>query len=214
MNMFIDITTLKRMCENSKYKTSYSLLERALNLQDQGAWRELLHYYEKYAYHLMHSFNVPQNDQDDVFQLVFVKLSKEIQVYDRDKGRFRSWFASIVHRQCQMYWRKSLSKKAQMNAPNPSETPLDLLPTGSDLDAIVEDEWNQYMLQLVMERVRTHFNDKKLEVMELTFAGKNVEEIHELTQYTANSIYSYRAQIKQAMSAAYLQIQVELGEVS
>jgi len=200
------------MSEQSKYKTRYTLLERVLIHQDEAAWSELINYYERFAYYLVQRFNIPDNDKDDLVQMTLIKVSSDLDQFDRARGRFRSWFSSIVHRQCQMFWRKSLSKKEMVNATTEDGDSIEGQSVESDLDQVVETEWRKYICDLAIERISSKFNERKLRVMKLALLGHSTSEIAEVTGYSTNSIYSYQSQIRQAMMAACAQILAEIDD--
>ena len=112
------------MCEDSQYKTRYSLLERALDRGDSAAWEELLDHYRHFFRYLIKPFGIHVDDQEDLEQKVFILVSRDLHKYDRTRGKFRNWLSIIVKQQCLQHLRNVATKKAQMNAPGGNEFEL------------------------------------------------------------------------------------------
>jgi len=200
------------MCsKNDPNSTRYTLLARALDLKDQRAWEELLAQYERYITYLMVPFNIPVDDWKDVKQDILINLATNLHTYDREKGKFRSWCSRLIRNQCLMYLRAKRAKKSQLNAPTGDDS-LANIPTASELDAIIDKEWQAYIVKLVHKRVASEIGPKVLVVFEHALAGRNTAEIAELTGFATNTVYHYQSVAKQAFTAAASHIMAELGD--
>jgi len=200
------------MCSsNDPHSTRYTLLERALDHNDSGAWEELLQHYDRFILYLIQTFNIPVRDHDDVRQNILIHISNNLHTYDRSKGKFRSWCASLIRNQCLMHLRASRSLKATMNAPS-GEEQVEVGLSAPEIDKVIDIEWRNYVLKLVRERLATELSPNMLAVFEHALVGRNTAEISELTGFTKNTVYHYQSICKQAFKTATAHILAELGD--
>jgi len=200
------------MCSKSEYDTRYTLIDRALDLDDQQAWQELVEYYKRFITYIIPAFNIPTAHQDDLKQLILINLAKDISTYDRDKGKFRTWFGTIIKRRCLNYQRSLNSGKAKANAPLESPESLDFFPAESELDEIIDKEWENYIMDLARERLLSSHGEAVVAVFDLALKGYSTADIAAETGFAVNTVYSYQARAKLEYTKVISVILAELGD--
>ena len=179
--------------------TSYSLLRRALDGDDQKAWEELIKVYENFIYHVLLQVNVGQNDIDDIAQEVKVALVDKLKSYDRDRGRFRPWLGRVVRNYGIMHFRKKATlKEAPNRQPTDDLTSLDSL-SEPEMDQLVEKEWRSFILDKAMSKVQQSFQNNALVAFEMSMNGKGTEEIAEELGVKPHSVYTLVSRVKKAL---------------
>ena len=95
--------------------TRLTLIQRAMNQEDEQAWNEFVEVYKNYIYVIIRKMNVSKDDCDDLLQQVFVKIWKGFEgfEYGKNRSKFRTWLVGVTHRAVIDYFRKenSLAKK-------------------------------------------------------------------------------------------------------
>jgi len=178
-----------------EYKTSYTLIGRALNLDDQDAWRELHDYYSKLIYYLLTAMNVESDDKDDLKQTVMIRLADKIKLYDKEKGGFRTWFSTLVRNEVLTHYRKKTSVSNSVVVYDGGNLD-DEAQEQSDLDILISKEWDNYITKIVQERIRTAFRGNAIQVFDLDLQGYTTEEISKELGLSANTIYTLRKRVK------------------
>jgi len=179
-------------------ETSYTLLERALDLGDERAWNDLYSNYMKYVAHVLLKIGVGPTDLDDVTQTAFVKLSKELRTYDRSKSKFRTWFYFLIKSSALIHFRKVKSDKTKKERYEHACAIEDSLQDES-FETLVADEWEKFLATKAIERVEQLHRGKAIDVFKLGLQGKDTEEISKLTGLGASSIYTLRRRVKNSL---------------
>ncbi len=178
-----------------KYETSYTLIGRALDLDDHDAWEQLNEYYSKFIYYLLTNMDVRNEDRDELHQIVLIRLMKALKQYDQKRGKFRTWFAELVRREVLGFFRSQKTFQNSMpslEAENVPEQSID----ESDLDQQIQQEWKSYMIQVVMGRLRTRFRGNAIEIFELGSQGYKTDEICEKLGLSHSTVYTLRKRVK------------------
>ncbi|NQZ56263.1 MAG: sigma-70 family RNA polymerase sigma factor [Lentisphaeraceae bacterium] len=181
------------------YSTRYTLLERAKNQSDSQAWGELIGFYRKYIYVIIHSMNINSSDYDDILQQVLVELWKYLPdyKYDADKSKFRFWVAKITRNQVISYIRKQQIHRKKLDKAQ-AENQLDYLNSikTPEIEKIVTREWELFITNSAMENIQRHFSSQAIEAFKLFSKGEKVNDIAKEISVKPDSVYKYIARIK------------------
>ncbi len=79
--------------------TRSSVLRAVADTGNEAAWNRLFDLYAGFVYLIARSKGLNDADADDIVQVVFTDLARNLPTfqYDRAKGRFRSYLAGLVH---------------------------------------------------------------------------------------------------------------------
>lgn len=177
--------------------TRVSLLRRARDEKNDLAWNELLSYYDPFIGKVLGGMNFRGADLEDARQQVAVRLWKGLKTYERDpeRAKFRTWFARLIRNTALNIIR---AKKRQ-----PSGQSLDdedsfheLAEDESVMEARVENEWQQYVVDLALDRAREAFSGNAVEVFTLSLAGQSVEDIAQKLGIKTNTVYILKHRVK------------------
>ncbi|VGO14872.1 hypothetical protein PDESU_03442 [Pontiella desulfatans] len=180
---------------SEEWNTRQSLLIRAKDPTDEEAWADFVKYYERFIYHLLHRMNIHAADFDDMVQVILVKLWKNLQKYEKHEAKFRTWLALVVRNAVYDYY-KAEQRRGKVIA---SDVELDesVQPSeGSDLETIIEKEWELYMTNFALERMRGIFSATAVQVFELSLTGKAAKEIAGQLKITVDSVYTLKNRVK------------------
>lgn len=179
-------------------RTRVSLLQRASDGSDHLAWEELLKFYSPFIAKVLQSMGFRGADLDDARQQVSLALWKGLQSYDRDpdRAKFRTWFARLI--------KNTAINQIRSNQRKPSGPSLDdehkevalELSDDPELDQRVEQEWQEYVVDLAMERATAVFSGNAVEVFRLSLAGKSVEDISAELGIKVNTVYILKHRVK------------------
>ncbi len=141
-------------------RTRVSLLQRASDGSDALAWEELLSYYEPFISKVLQSMGFRGADLDDARQNVSLVLWKGLKSYDRDpeRAKFRSWFARLIKNAALNIIRSNRRKPSGPSLDDDREGKGLVLSDDPDLDLLVEQEWQEYVVGLAMERASAVFS--------------------------------------------------------
>ena len=79
--------------------TRSSVLKAVANTENESVWRRLFDLYAGFVYSIARSKGLSDADADDIVQVVFADLARNLPTfkYDREKGRFRSYLTGLVN---------------------------------------------------------------------------------------------------------------------
>ncbi|BDS07795.1 hypothetical protein NT6N_28350 [Oceaniferula spumae] len=193
-------------------RTRVSLLQRASDGSDQLAWEELLKFYEPFISKVLQSMGFRGADLDDARQQVSLVLWKGLQTYDRDpdRAKFRTWFARLIKNTALNIIRSNQRKPTGPSLNDDREGKKLVLSDDPELDLRVEQEWQEYVVELAMERASAVFSGNAVEVFKMSLDGKSVEDIAEQLNIKVNTVYILKHRVKAVLLKEIQQLKHDL----
>ena len=125
--------------------------------------------------------------------------------HGRNNAKFRTWMGTVIRNTVYTHGTQTASRKRRdADAARPNEVP-------PDLDSLIESEWREHVIELVMERLKSSFSGKAMQVFDMTMNGKSADEIAETLDLTKDSVYVLRNRVRSRflMEAKRLRSQLE-----
>ena len=197
----------------SQQKTSYTLIERAINTDDQEAWSQIYDFYKNFMLKILSNIGTPNNECEDVIQTVLVTLTKNLSTYDKSKGRFSTWLAKIVKHAGYRHFQKreNYAKKLE-NVSAQSE--FDSYIGSNDFEKKITEEWESYLYEEACKRLEGTYRGKSLVAFKMHIEGCTLSQIEEATQYTAGTIYTLRKRVRKSIIAEIRSIAKDHGDLT
>ena len=79
-----------------------------------------------------------------------------------------------------------------------------------DLEDIIETEWRQHLIDLVLERLKKSFSGKAMEVFTMTLDGHSVEQIAASMELSKDSVYVLRNRVNSRFRKEVRQLRTHL----
>ena len=190
-------------------QTSYTLLQRACDLQDEKAWEEFVEHYRRFIFYILQELGVAAGDIEDVAQQVLLSLTKDLPGYDQSRARFRTWLSTVIRNAALTHFRKQKNRQARISVFG-EEQSLEAMTQPSEIDQRIEEEWAAYVADLAMGRVRQVFKGQAIEVFELGLDGRSAADIAERTGLSVSSVYTLRKRVKKRL---YLEIRALVADL-
>ena len=190
-------------------QTSYALLQRACDLHDEEAWVEFADHYLRFIYYILNQMGVRAADVEDVAQQILIMLTRDLGSYDRSKARFRTWLSAVIRNAALVYFRKTKSQLKRIRVFG-EECKIETMDRPSEIDQRIEAEWEEYVAELAMERVRSVFKGQAMTVFELGMEGLSAAEVADQTGLSVSSVYTLRKRVKKRL---YLEIRALVAEL-
>ncbi|MGJ8696938.1 MAG: RNA polymerase sigma factor [Verrucomicrobiaceae bacterium] len=178
--------------------TRVTLLQRARDEKSDLAWNELLGFYEPFISKVLGSMGFRGADLDDARQQVSLRLWKGLKTYERDpkRAKFRTWFAKLI-RNTALNIIQSKKREPQGTSFDDADSPIsDTLADSPELDARVENEWQQYVVEIALDRARQVFSGNAVDVFTMSLGGTSVEDIAETLGIKINTVYILKHRVK------------------
>jgi RNA polymerase sigma-70 factor (ECF subfamily) len=191
--------------------TRMTLLQRARDPNDSLAWDEFVGYYQGFLLAVLRRMRVSVNDQDDLIQNVLIKIWKAFPNYEYDdqQAKFRTWLGRVVRNAVIDLVRsekKHLKSKGNDELLAECEDPK----SSHELEGVIQKEWQQHIIRLAFDSIRSKFSDRAITALELTLQGKSIEEISEALEMKENSAYKLRNRAKKHLMLEVERLRKEL----
>ena len=134
--------------------TRSSVIRAVANTENEAAWQRFFDLYAGFVFSIARSKGLNDTDADDIVQMVFVDLMRNLLSfkYDREKGRFRSYLAALVK------WRVIDRLKAvRRDADLKSDFMEEAKATGPGDDKFADREWKAVAMANALRRINRVF---------------------------------------------------------
>ena len=159
------------------YTTKKTLLKRLQNCDDIS-WNEFYLFYWPFVLAIGQNLGMMPDECKDLMQEIMMTLfnGKEILRYDASKGRFRTYFGSIVRHKAIKMIRESarLSARPDLeagNGPGAAPSALDSLsdyPGEHDpFQRMFDEEYHKCLLSLALNELRKHVEPETYDIFEM-----------------------------------------------
>jgi RNA polymerase sigma factor (sigma-70 family) len=174
--------------------TRITLLARLRHDSDTEAWTTFVDLYTPLVFRYCRSRNLQDADARDVAQQVLAAVHRSIGKfeYDREKGRFRNWLGAVIAHEISRYQRKERRTGRGVGEGWGDERAKAVEATA---DPAWIEEFNSYIFQLALERIRPEFDDEIWQAFDLTWL-QDVQPRVAATQLGHPSAWVYRARYK------------------
>jgi RNA polymerase sigma-70 factor (ECF subfamily) len=148
--------------------TRITLLARLRATGDAEAWTTFVDLYTTLVYRFCRSRNLQDADARDVTQQVLAIVHKTIDKfeYDRERGKFRNWLGAVTAHEISRHQRKD--RRPGKGAGDGRGNDLASLSSAA-VDPKWAEEFNAYIFQLALTRIRPEFNDDVWQAFELSW---------------------------------------------
>jgi len=150
---------------------------------------------------------VSYNLHDDLVQEILVKLWKNLQNYDNSKTKFRTWLSNIIRNNVTDYWRKMGTRQRTREG---FLNELDELPSETEFDVMIQQEWETYITNLAFEHVQTKFTGNAIDAFKFSMQGLSPDEVGEKLSISGHSVYKLNSRVKKSLTAEIKRLRDEL----
>jgi len=160
-------------------KTRWSLIQRLKNLDDQQSWGDFHETYWRLIYSVASKSGLTHTEAEEVVQNTFLCVLRKMPEFRADPaaGSFRSWLMGITRWRIADQFRKRTPAERLRHhksaAPDPGtegstateERVAD--PAGNLLEAVWNEEWQQNLLHIALEKLKTQVKPKHYQIFYL-----------------------------------------------
>jgi RNA polymerase sigma-70 factor (ECF subfamily) len=185
------------------WKTQNTLILRAKDPNDQDAWDEFVTHYQPFIEKCIQNIAHRQNHNEDLLQIVMIELWKSISRFDVDQERakFRTWMSRVIRNTVIDYLKRE--KKAPMALEEIPERWND----ETEIDRMIEKQWEIHISNLAIERVSKRFTGNAIQVFERSLEGESIENICSDLGITTASAYTLKNRVKKYVMLEIKQLQ-------
>ena len=174
--------------------TRSSVIQAVADTENEAAWNRLFDLYAGFVYSIARSKGLNDADADDVVQMVFVDLARNMPTfkYDREKGRFRSYLAGLVH------WRVMDRLKAGKRDAELKESFLEeaMASATAEDEGFAEREWQAAALEEALRRIKPDVRPEHYAAFVASAVeGQDTEAVMRLYGLSRDNLYQIRKRL-------------------
>jgi RNA polymerase sigma factor (sigma-70 family) len=190
--------------------TRRSLLSRLKNWNDDASWRVFFDTYWRLIYNTAIKAGLNDAEAQDVVQDTVISVLKSMPNfrYDPSKGTFKGWLLRLTQRRIVDQGRKRQKGPGdfqQRDFHGRADDDTDLLeripdPTGGQMEAIWDAEWEQNLLAAALERTKAKVDLKHYQIFDLyVVKGWKVTEIARVMRVNPAQVYLIKHRIQKLL---------------
>ena len=172
--------------------TRSSVLRSVASSENEAAWNRLFDLYAGFVYSIARSKGLKPEDADDMVQVVFADLARNLPTfhYDREKGRFRSYLTGLVN------WRvmdrlKASERDAELKANFWEEAKA-----AAGDDDFSEREWQAAAMEEALRRIKPDVRPEHYAAFVASAVkGQDTDAVMKLYGISRDNLYQIRARL-------------------
>ena len=177
--------------------TRSSVIKAVADTKNEASWNRLFDLYAGFVYSIARSKGLNAVDADDIVQIVFSDLARNLPTfkYDREKGRFRSYLTGLVN------WRvmdklKSVKRDADLKANFWEE----MKAVGQGDDEFAEREWQSAAMEEALRRMKPDVRPEHYAAFVASAVeGQDTETITRLYGISRDNLYQIRTRLTEKL---------------
>ena len=188
--------------------TRSSVIRAVANTENEAAWQRFFDLYAGFVFFIARSKGLNDTDADDIVQMVFVDLVRNLPSfkYDREKGRFRSYLAALVK------WRvidrlKAVRRDAALKAGFMEE----VKETGQGDEEFADREWKAVAMDHALRRIKSSVRPEHYAAfVASTVEGQDTETVMKLYNLSRDNLYQIRKRLSERLRKVMSEVLAEM----
>ena len=193
--------------------TRSSVLRAVANTENEAAWQRFFDLYAGFVFSIARSKGLNDTDADDIVQMVFVDLMRNLLSfkYDQEKGRFRPYLAALVK------WRvidrlKAVRRDADLKADFMEEAKSAATTEDEDFE---EREWQSAAMEETLRRIKPEVRPEHYAAFVASAVeGQDTDVVTKLYGISRDSLYQIRKRLTVKLREKLAEVRAEMDAPS
>jgi RNA polymerase sigma-70 factor (ECF subfamily) len=153
--------------------------------------------------------NISHSETEDLVQDVLVKIWNKLPDfnYNPDKAKFRTWLSTVIKNTVLNHLESSKSHANKID--KATQEPIKGY-SEHEIDSLMRKEWENYITNMAMGRIKKSFPGQAIKVFEMTLEGKSIADIASLLEIKENSVYKSKNRVKARLIEEIANLRLEL----
>ena len=188
--------------------TRSSVIRAVADTENAAAWNRLFDLYAGFVYLIARRKGLNDADADDIVQMVFADLARNLPSfkYDREKGRFRSYLASLVK------WRViDRLKEVRRDADLKTDFMEEAKAIGPGDDEFADREWQAVAMDNALRRIKSSVRPEHYAAfVASTVEGQDTETVMKLYNLSRDNLYQIRKRLSERLRKVMSEVLAEM----
>lgn len=172
--------------------TSFSLLERLRQPEEQAAWERFVQLYTPLLTAWAHRLGQQGQEADDLVQDVFTLLVQKLPEFRYDpQKRFRAWLWTVTVNKC-----RERQRRRQLLPTGAGESAFEAAACDDAATAVDEEEYRNYLVRRALELMQAEFQPPTWQAFwECTAQGRPAAEVARQLGISENAVYLAKGRV-------------------
>jgi RNA polymerase sigma-70 factor (ECF subfamily) len=200
-------------------RTSWTLVARLKNPDDDGAWQEFYDVYQGVIRGVAMKAGLREDEADDVVQETMRSVVNDIQRFEADpaRGKFRAWLLNNARWRITDQFRKRspaatgsyVPPGATATTPTAERVPD---PRGVDLEGLCDAEWEAQLRERAFKELQLEVKAGQYQIFHLLVVEqKSIEEVAAMVGRSRAQIYLIKHRVASALKRIVKRLEKKLG---
>jgi RNA polymerase sigma-70 factor (ECF subfamily) len=192
------------------HETRYTLIQKLQKkeLNDEEAWELFASTYESFIIAILIKLQINPEEARDLKQDILIKLWEKLPSfeYEPNRSKFRTWVYSITKNTAISHIRSQSSEQKRIEryfSEDESEK-------SSAFDKLFMQEWQLFISNKALERIKEDFTPQSLAIFKKCLAGADSAELAKEYDLQANSIVRIKNRVKEQLMLEITKLRTEL----
>jgi len=199
--------------------TRPSLLQAVRDLDNHGGWREFHQTYARVIHDAARSQGLSETEAQDVVQETLLSVARTMPDFQYDPSRcsFKTWLLHLTRRRIADHFRRRLPRQfTHHSAGTEPRTPtIERVPdpSGRDLDTIWETEWRNNLVDLALNRLKSHVSPIHFQVFYLVVVKQSPpRQVAKALKVNQGLVYLIKHRLTPKFKRLILSLRRQIGE--
>ncbi len=206
--------------DDETLRTSWTLVARLKNENDQESWRELYEIYRNLIVGVAVKAGLHEDEAEDALQATMASLSQHIQRFKADPahGSFRAWLLKTARWRIQDQLRKRLpvdgGRESAQEGTARTAT-VERVPDGRevDLEHLCDAEWEARLTERALKELPLEVKAEQYQIFHLLVVEqKSIPEVAKMVGRNRAQIYLIKHRVANALKKIVRRLEKELGK--
>jgi RNA polymerase sigma-70 factor (ECF subfamily) len=211
------MTNVMKAEDEGTWATSWTLVARLKNVDDQDAWRQLYDLYSRLVFGVALKAGLQPAEAEEVLQETLASLSRHIQEFRADpaRGSFRAWLMQMARWRIRDQFAKRLPTAAPASSEEESAaTPLlDRVPEQPvNLERLCDAEWRERLREQAFRQLQLEVTAEQYQIFYLLMVEeKSAAQVARMLGRTQPQIYVIKHRVGRALKKIVRRLEAKLG---
>jgi RNA polymerase sigma-70 factor (ECF subfamily) len=205
--------------DEATWATSWTLVARLKNIDDQEAWRQFYDLYSRLVLGVARKAGLQSTEAEEVLQETLASVAKHIQVFKADPahGSFRAWLMQMARWRIRDQFAKRLptaGESAKAAGDDSATTPLleRVAEAPVNLEALCDTEWRERLREEAFKQLQLETSAEHYQIFHLlAVEEKTPAEVARMLGRSQPQIYVIKHRVARNLKRIVRQLEAQLG---
>ena len=217
--VLVEMTLLMKAEEEQTLRTSWTMVARLKNVEDQDSWREFYDLYSRLVVGVAHKAGLRRDEAEEALQETMSSVSNHIQDFEANpaRGSFRAWLLQMARWRISDQLRKRLpivAARGEAGEGTATTPTVERVPDGREMDlaGLCDAEWCERLREQAFKQLQFEVKAEHYQIFHLlTLEQKSTTEVARMLGRNVAQVYLVKHRVGRALKKIVRRLEQKLG---